>query len=146
MSILSPPSCTTPPPSDPFLAYSTRSWRKREKPGVKKCEKRRHWVSVVISSFESVHWCWVQRWLFWTGLWGEDLRSTSGLELGARTLLVGVYSLTNGAWPMASRDSSSRPEVDLRLTWGLLPTVPFKESTSGTNCPKGANSVAVLRV
>jgi len=37
-----------------------------------------------------------QRWLLWTGLWGEDLGSTSGLELCARTLLVGAFSLTNG--------------------------------------------------
>jgi len=37
-----------------------------------------------------------QRLLFWTGIVGEDLRSTSGLELGARTLLAGAYSLTNG--------------------------------------------------
>jgi len=27
---------------------------------------------------------------------GENLRSTSGLVLGARTLLAGAYSLTNG--------------------------------------------------
>ena len=33
---------------------------------------------------------------FWTGTVRENLRSTSGLELGARTLLAGAYSLTNG--------------------------------------------------
>jgi len=27
---------------------------------------------------------------------GENLRSTSGLELGVRTLLAGAHSLTNG--------------------------------------------------
>ena len=39
----------------------------------------------------------ILRWLLSTGLWGEDLRLTSGLELGALTLFVGGYSLTNGA-------------------------------------------------
>jgi len=36
------------------------------------------------------------RLVFRTGIVGENLRSTSGLELGARTLLAGAHSLTNG--------------------------------------------------
>jgi len=35
-------------------------------------------------------------WFFERDCGGEDLRLTSGLELGARTLLVWAYSLTNG--------------------------------------------------
>jgi len=43
-------------------------------------------------------------------VWGEDPRSTSGPELGARTVLVGAYSLTNGV----PGPKLCRPEVDLR--------------------------------
>jgi len=49
--------------------------------------------------------------VFWTGLWEK----TSGL--------LEHYLSGRTAGPMASRDLSSRPEVDLRST----PTVPFKK-------------------
>jgi len=63
-----------------------------------------YWIANITAA-----WCTALRWILWTGLWGEDLRSTSGLELGAQNYWSG-----STARPIASRDWTSRPEVDLR--------------------------------
>jgi len=53
-------------------------------------------LSLCFSEIILCRWNNLLRLVFWTGIVGENLRSTSGLELRAQTLLAGAYSLTNG--------------------------------------------------
>jgi len=87
------------------------------------------------------------RWILWMRLWGEDLRSTSGLELGVQTLLAGAYSLTNGipglelwtwGWPeFSSPQSCSKnpPLMSLELLF-ILEIHPLQKVSSGTHVMK----------